>query len=161
MTIDSHRRYPASRGFTLIELMLTITIVGILTAVALVQYQQYTTRIKVMEGLALAGPVKLAIAEYHDTQGQMPASIDWLALLEELGLPASTDAGAAAGQHVKRIWWDNTDHEIRIRFGGPGIDDRLLYLQADLQSNGAIVWTCLVPGDDTGIPPRHLPGECR
>jgi len=154
-------RQRANRGFTLIELMLTVTIVGILTAVALVQYQQYTTRIKIMEGLGLAGPVKLAIAEYHSAHGQMPSATNWLTLLRELGLPVSTATGAAEGQHVKRIWWNNTANEIRIRYRGTGIEDRLLYLRADLQPNGSIAWTCLAPGGNTGVPPRHLPGECR
>lgn len=57
------------KGFTLIELMIVVAIIGILAAVALPAYQDYTIRAKVSEGLVLAGQLKTAIAETHQSKG--------------------------------------------------------------------------------------------
>lgn len=61
------------QGFTLIELMIVVAIIGILAAVALPAYQDYTVRANVSEGLSLAGGAKLAVAEYYASNGAFPA----------------------------------------------------------------------------------------
>ena len=61
------------RGFTVIELMLVIGVIGVLAAIAIPQYQSYVVRAKVAEGFELAAPVMRGIAAYYDRWGALPA----------------------------------------------------------------------------------------
>src|SRR5580765_3120031 len=62
------------RGFTLIELMIVVAIIGILAAIAIPAYQDYTIRAQVTEGLNLADAVKVAVADYYTQNGVFPAA---------------------------------------------------------------------------------------
>lgn len=62
------------QGFTLIELMIVVAIIGILAAVAIPSYQDYTKRAHVAEGFGLAGAAKLAVSEYHASEGAFPTT---------------------------------------------------------------------------------------
>lgn len=150
-------------GFTLIELMIVVAVIGILAALSIPFYQSFTTRAKVSEGLVLVAPVKTAVVEYHAIHGDLPAADNWLTLLKELGLPVSADQGAASGSFVKRIWWNGAKNQIRIRYGVAPIDDKVLYLQADLDDAGPLAWRCYAPSDegDDGVPVQYLPLSCR
>ena len=63
-----------NQGFTLIELMIVVAIVGILAAIAIPAYQDYVARSQVAEGVAVAGAVKTSITEYYASQGSMPTA---------------------------------------------------------------------------------------
>ena len=75
------------QGFTLIELMIVVAIIGILAAIAIPQYAEYTNRARVSEGLQLAAGAKTAVAEYYSSQNAWPTGND--------------DAGIAASGDIK------------------------------------------------------------
>ncbi|MES1925993.1 pilin [Salinisphaera sp. T31B1] len=157
---------PAGRcepGFTLIELMIVVAIVGVLAALAIPAYRAYVARAKVSEGLILAQPLRRAVIEYVSLHGGLPAveNNTWNLVLDELGVDYTGEAGAASGTYVKRIWWNNNaDHPgIRIKFDGGVLDNRRLYLQADV-SGATIRWHCTAPSGD-GVPEAYLPPRCR
>ena len=72
------------QGFTLIELMIVVAIIGILAAIAIPQYAEYTNRAKVSEGLQLAAGAKTAVSEYYSSIGSWPADNN------EAGISAAT-----------------------------------------------------------------------
>ena len=150
-------------GFTLIELMIVVAIIGVLGAIAIPAYQNYVRRAQVSEGLALAQPLRRAVAEYYALNGRLPvvANNNWTNVLEALGVPNGSDSGAAEGRYVKRIWWHNNADEpaINIRYRNGALDDKLLRLKADF-GGAAIAWRCTAPASQ-GVPARYLPASCR
>ena len=101
------------KGFTLIELMIVVAIIGILAAVALPAYQDYTKRAKVSEGLALASSAKTAVVE--NAANAKPYNAGW------------TSPSATA--NVKSVSIDNTNGQITITFDKPVQDDATLILR--------------------------------
>ena len=95
------------QGFTLIELMIVVAIIGILAAVALPAYQDYTKRAHVSEGITLAASAKAAVTEYYVSQAAWPTGNS------QAGLP---DAAAITGNAVKSVTVGNGN--------GKGITDR-------------------------------------
>ena len=146
------------KGFTLIELMIVIAIIGILAAIAIPAYQDYTIRSKVSEGLALAGAAKLAVAETYDSTGSMPNGN------ASFGLPA---AGSISGNYVSQISVATTGSSgvITILYkasvgGNPTAGGKEITLTPDTSSIGAMGWTC-ASGTSNVMPNKYLPATCR
>ncbi len=93
-----------NKGFTLVELMITVAIVGILGAVAVPAYQDYTIRAQVTEGLSLASGAKVSVAEYYSNHGEFPQTDD------DIGY------NGAVGSLISKTEI-HTDGEIRTTFG--------------------------------------------
>ncbi|MCJ8340483.1 MAG: pilin [Pseudomonadales bacterium] len=123
------------QGFTLIELMIVVAIIGILAAIALPAYQDYTKRAKVSEGLSLAAGAKTAVVEYFASAGVFPANN------ASAGLPTNTDisgnavtsvtVGGASGGVITVIF------NAAVFAGGAGT---IVLTPAD--NTGSITWTC-------------------
>ncbi|ENX3368084.1 pilin, partial [Neisseria gonorrhoeae] len=158
------------KGFTLIELMIVIAIVGILAAVALPAYQDYTARAQVSEAILLAEGQKSAVAEYYLNHGEWPEN--------------NTSAGVASsptdikGKYVKEVEVKNgvVTAEMASSNVNKEIKGKKLSLWAK-REDGSVKWFCGQPvtresnnadaddvTDDTNgtkIDTKHLPSTCR
>ena len=85
------------KGFTLIELMIVIAIIGILAAIAIPAYQDYTVRAKVSEGLMLAGSAKLAVAETYDSTGAYSSTQSGYGLPAAVSITGANVASVSVG----------------------------------------------------------------
>jgi type IV pilus assembly protein PilA len=155
-----------AKGFTLIELMVVIAILGILMAIALPAYSDYTIRAQVAEGISMTGELKLRIVEFQRNRGRFPRD--------------NGNAGIAIPEHligncVDRI--DVADGALHIRYGhrvndlvkGKVLSIRPSYVTAAPDS--PLSWVCghaeAVPGmsaagaDRTTLEDRFLPSSCR
>ncbi len=137
------------KGFTLIELMIVVTIIGILAAIAIPAYQDYTIQVQVSEGLILVSGAKSAVSEHYMDHGSWPANNG------EAGLADKYDIIGKYTEHL-----GVSGNVIEIKFGYDShadIFDEKIELTA-VDNAGSITWTCASAGV---IPPKHLPPACR
>jgi len=137
------------KGFTLIELMIVVAIIGILAMIAIPAYQTYLIRAQIAEGLNIVGPVKQALAEYHKDTGNYPANNAQAALL----IPTSY-----AGSYVTSMSVNGAT--ISILYGNKAnaeIDGLTVSVIAQ-ENAGSTSWVCESGGF---IPTKYLPSACR
>nr|WP_101125007.1 pilin [Neisseria meningitidis] len=157
------------KGFTLIELMIVIAIVGILAAVALPAYQDYTARAQVSEAILLAEGQKSAVTEYYLNHGEWP--------------DGNSNAGVASSSTIKGKYVEKVEVAkgvITATMLSTGVNNEIQGKKLSLwakRQNGSVKWFCGQPvqrndttttNDDvaaaTGtdkIDTKHLPSTCR
>ena len=124
------------KGFTLIELMIVVAIIGILAAIAIPAYQDYTIRAQVTEGLSLAGPVETAVAEFYANHGSLPADD----VTDSAGLGFSS---APSGKYVSSVDWKS--NTITVKYGNAVnnvIGTSTLTIGVAFSGNNDLIWLC-------------------
>ncbi|EPT3234141.1 pilin [Neisseria gonorrhoeae] len=158
------------KGFTLIELMIVIAIVGILAAVALPAYQDYTARAQVSEAILLAEGQKSAVTEYYLNNGEWPEDND------KAGVASASDI---KGKYVESVTVEKGVVTAKMLSSGVNneIKNKKLSLWAKREA-GSVKWFCGQPvkrndaanddvtdaagnGNGGKIETKHLPSTCR
>jgi prepilin-type N-terminal cleavage/methylation domain len=141
----------AQAGFTLIELMIVVAIIGILAAIALPAYQDYTKRSHVSEGLSLAGGAKTAIAEFYSSKGHWPPATG----NASVGLDTKTNINGNAvtsvevkGSTIEVIYNDKVETGKKVTMQGS-------------VSGGSFSWICGASATTTTVNKKYLPSSCR
>jgi type IV pilus assembly protein PilA len=134
------------QGFTLIELMIVVAIIGILAAVALPAYQDYTTRAKVSEVIVMASPAKLAVAETSSSLG---------------GLASLTAANSGysfpgATKYVSGITITDATGVVTAASVVPNATGNIILTPTAVGTSGQLTWVCT-----TTINTKYVPSECR
>jgi len=143
------------QGFTLIELMIVVAIIGILAAIAIPAYQDYTIRAQVSEGLSLMDGAKTAVAEYYTNRGMFPGSN------ASAGLSNTITGNYVSGVVVNQSGTSGGKIEATFSSTPPqkanaAINGKTLDLGA-ASNGGSISWTCI----STTIPQKYLPSSCK
>jgi type IV pilus assembly protein PilA len=187
MNAHLERAHFRGHGFTLIELMIVVAIIGILAAVALPAYQDYTVRARVSEGVLLAGEGRLLVSASAVTQDDLLSAAN--------AYNAQAGGAGAVSKYVKSVRISGTTGEVEVTFnqgniGAIPVDSSLIYtpyvrlsagasqLAAALLSSdtGSVDWGCASSSNVvsaarnlpnvgahtvTALPAKYAPSECR
>jgi type IV pilus assembly protein PilA len=146
-----------SRGFTLIELMIVVAIIGILAAIAIPAYQDYIARAQASEGLELLAAAKTPLAEFYADKGQWPSSPASVVAVTAGGKfvlagMAFTSGGGSTQAAIELEATFRTDQIAKAIAG-----KKLVLETLDAGKN----WRCRPATGSNGIATRYLPGACR
>jgi type IV pilus assembly protein PilA len=156
------------KGFTLIELMIVVAIIGILAAIAIPAYQDYTIRSQATEGMNLASAVETGIAEYYANTGSWPSTLDQAGLASSAPPSGKYVSGVTVGASgVITITYGNQANANLLAAGA-----NTLTLTPGLSLNSDVAWICGDHATPSGVTPsvapttatvaqKYLPQVCR
>lgn len=144
-------KHTLQAGFTLIELMIVVAIIGILAAVAIPSYQDYTARAQVSEAMTLTAGVKTPLAEWLSDKGALPTDI-------------TSITNSTSGKYVASIVLagDAANPEIVATMQAAGVNAGIQGKIFGLKSiDGGNSWTCVSGSSATNLDAKYLPGACK
>ncbi len=142
------------QGFTLIELMIVVAIIGILAAVAIPAYQDYTIRAKLTEAMSIGAQAKTAVSEYYISEGSMPA--------DQTTAGFETNTSYATAKVVQSMTYTKTSDDIGLitmavkDVGGSTTAGDAFTLTGTGTATG-VQWECAA----TSLDAKYLPSNCR
>ncbi len=137
------------QGFTLIELMIVVAIIGILAAIAIPAYQDYTIRAQVSEGLNLSGGAKAAVTEYFMDRGTLPTTNAISGLETDTNIQGKYVAKVTVASGIITVTYGKDAHTV--------INTKAIRLSPVTAQAGSVQWVC----DSANVADKHLPAACR
>jgi type IV pilus assembly protein PilA len=138
------------KGFTLIELMITVAIIGILAAVALPAYQDYTIRAQISEGISLTSGAKTFVEDYYASKGTFPVDA------VTANLPTGTQGKYISGLDVANGVISATFSSTAPQSSNSKINGNKIELTPVIGASSNLIWTC----NFTGMK-KYSPSSCR
>ena len=137
------------KGFTLIELMIVVAIIGILAAVALPAYQDYTKRARVSEALSLMSGAKASVTEYYSTNNTWPSGNASAGLAAKASISGgSVSSVEVNGSKITAVLRTNVENGKKVVLKGTS-------------TAGGVTWSCKAAVSGTDVNSKFLPSECR
>ncbi|MBR9830232.1 MAG: prepilin-type N-terminal cleavage/methylation domain-containing protein [Oceanospirillales bacterium] len=150
-----------NKGFTLVELMIVVAVIGVLAAVALPAYQVYTARAQLIEALTLTDGVRQTVGIYFYEYGRL----DVASSASDSAVSIKNRAAALDGRYVSQVSIHGAAGSIGVAFDQGALAGMGLRFEPSVSTSQIVTWRCIADGSVAGasapVPDKYLPSSCR